>query len=831
MCIVLSVYFGDAFAQDTIDWETNVQVSCQNTDFVLTMGGSSTASDGFDLNMDAPAAPPGMTFYACFQIADFPYTLTKDIRSWTAPYATEIVWNITIANAGAQTVTLLWAPENLPQFGAFTLEGLTDNIDMRAQNTVDFMGNRTLMIRYKASQASLTILQPNGGETYEVGSPMDILWTSENYTDLVTIVYSINGGQNWMTPPLAESISNSGFYSCETPATPSDNCLICIFDPVHGTPADISDAAFSIVQTSEITLFAPNGGEIFPAGSQQLIQWENTNFSSPVTIELSLDGGTSWEEPIIQNYTNSGSFDWGVPYSPSDQCLIRIKESTTGIPVDVSDALFTIALPPLVPYVEPETIFAGTDVALEIIIGSADLPVTDIFGLSLDLNFGDSDFITVKEPVSDHVMIGPFFSEPIVSHINVDEQENTVSVGISRLQQYNAISGSGIIFSVHFETDIYAPDGTIIPFEISNVVAIAADGSPILLESLCDELIIQRSTEPVNVWPGDTNNDGVVTTADVLPLGLHYHRQGNVRPDASNNWIAQVCLPWNPESATYADADGNGIVDTADIIPLSLNYGNTHSAAVQNVNAMNKDESTAQPVIRPTVAQRTGDTLFVDIEILDAVDLFGLAYDFEITGASALTPVAAKPAAVFQTKPIFLDVVSEDQSAVSVGLSRKAGETAIDENCIIAQIILTGMNDIEEGTTITMEITNVCANDCNGTPIEFTSESAMITTDVSMYNDLELPSAFSLCPNWPNPFNPVTNIRYQIPEAVSVSLKIYNMMGQEIITLVNNHQKAGNYELKWHGKNSTGHHVNSGIYLLRLEAGTYHATRKVMLMR
>lgn len=90
---------------------------------------------------------------------------------------------------------------------------------------------------------------------------------------------------------------------------------------------------------------------------------------------------------------------------------------------------------------------------------------------------------------------------------------------------------------------------------------------------------------------------------------------------------------------------------------------------------------------------------------------------------------------------------------------------------------------------------------------------------------------FSLLPNYPNPFNPSTVIGYQIANNSQVSLKIYNMLGQEVRTLVNTTQSAGQYKVQWDGKDNSGKAVSSGIYFYRLEAGSFVKTRKMMLMK
>lgn len=94
---------------------------------------------------------------------------------------------------------------------------------------------------------------------------------------------------------------------------------------------------------------------------------------------------------------------------------------------------------------------------------------------------------------------------------------------------------------------------------------------------------------------------------------------------------------------------------------------------------------------------------------------------------------------------------------------------------------------------------------------------------------LSLPAEFTLNQNYPNPFNPSTTIKYSIPEEVSnemVTLKIFNMLGQEVAALVNTNQQAGNYEVKFDASE-----LASGIYLYKLTAGNFTKTMRMNLLK
>ncbi|MCK4558683.1 MAG: T9SS type A sorting domain-containing protein [Calditrichia bacterium] len=102
-------------------------------------------------------------------------------------------------------------------------------------------------------------------------------------------------------------------------------------------------------------------------------------------------------------------------------------------------------------------------------------------------------------------------------------------------------------------------------------------------------------------------------------------------------------------------------------------------------------------------------------------------------------------------------------------------------------------------------------------------------------DDLVLkPETFKLYPNYPNPFNPETTIRYSLPadqSAYRVIIKIYDVLGQLVKILKDEQQRPGLYHLIWNGRNAAGQAVPSGVYFCVLDAGSFRATQKMLLVR
>jgi hypothetical protein len=98
-------------------------------------------------------------------------------------------------------------------------------------------------------------------------------------------------------------------------------------------------------------------------------------------------------------------------------------------------------------------------------------------------------------------------------------------------------------------------------------------------------------------------------------------------------------------------------------------------------------------------------------------------------------------------------------------------------------------------------------------------------------NSVPIVKAYMLYQNYPNPFNPVTVIHYDLPKLSKVELKIYNILGQEVRSLVSERQSAGHKSVEWNGRDQFGRSVGSGVYLYKIQAGDYVKVRKMLLLK
>jgi hypothetical protein len=194
---------------------------------------------------------------------------------------------------------------------------------------------------HSANGATVTVLSPNGGETFTAGTINTITWNSD-VTGKLKIVLLKNGVQYAVIAPF---VTNTGTYTWNVPATFQNGSdykvkiSSCTLTPVF----DESDATFSIGGGSgtTITIVSPNGGETWTAGTPNTINWTSDVLGN-VRITL-LKNGALYTN-IASSVSNTGSFVWNIPagLAASADYTIRISKSTNAQIFDNSDATFSI---------------------------------------------------------------------------------------------------------------------------------------------------------------------------------------------------------------------------------------------------------------------------------------------------------------------------------------------------------------------------------------------------------------------------------------------------------------------------------------------------------
>ena len=187
-----------------------------------------------------------------------------------------------------------------------------------------------------ADEDSLALVQPNGGETWFIGSVYPVKWTSQGDIDSILVAFSMDNGENWQT--LART-ANSGIFQWEVKGQRSRDCLIKIQALHNPMVFDASDAVFTINEP-KINIQTPDSNLVWYLQTEVAITWEFIGPIETVSIELSRNDGTDWES-LASGITNNTVFLWNVAGSLADSCRIRIWDTSNPAIADTS-ARFSI---------------------------------------------------------------------------------------------------------------------------------------------------------------------------------------------------------------------------------------------------------------------------------------------------------------------------------------------------------------------------------------------------------------------------------------------------------------------------------------------------------
>ena len=127
--------------------------------------------------------------------------------------------------------------------------------------------------------------------------------------------------------------------------------------------------------------------------------------------------------------------------------------------------------------------------------------------------------------------------------------------------------------------------------------------------------------------------------------------------------------------------------------------------------------------------------------------------------------------------------------------------------------------------------THLCPGDYS---YDYTPEIRYYNTcyrEVLSLTDEWIPNEYSVYQNYPNPFNPTTTIYYDLPEQTDVEITVHDMIGRNVRTLINQNQSAGMKSVFWDARDANGNQLSSGIYIYRVSAGSFTATKKMVLLK
>jgi hypothetical protein len=323
----------------------------------LTSGGINMAFHQRTIDLIRPIAEAA----ACLSVVSSTPSITVSApnggENWQIGSARTITWSsvsvagnvkIELSRNGGSTYETLFADTANDGSQSWTVTGAATTqarvkITSLADSGISDTSNANFTISDPPPPTGITVVVPNGGENWPVGSVQTIQWTSNGVSGNVKVRLSRDGGATYTN--LASNTANDGSFQWTVTGPATTQARIEVQSRSNSSIRDASNANFTISETppppsASITVVVPNGGETWRLGTAQTIQWSSTNVTGTVTVSLSTNGGRNYT-PLFSGVANTGSIQWTVGGSTSTKCRIRVA-SDDGAASDTSNANFKI---------------------------------------------------------------------------------------------------------------------------------------------------------------------------------------------------------------------------------------------------------------------------------------------------------------------------------------------------------------------------------------------------------------------------------------------------------------------------------------------------------
>lgn len=266
-----------------------------------------------------------------------------------------------------------------------------------------------------------------------------------------------------------------------------------------------------------------------------------------------------------------------------------------------------------------------------------------------------------------------------------------------------------------------------------------------------------------------------------------------------------------------APSIGTPTINFEDFFVFADNFGRSIEAAGKVIPMMAGLNTDARLYLDASAElPQVGDEVVIDVSLADFAELkgYGFSVNYDADMLEFVKAVSVN------------DLLGEGELAGPQVVSQTNGEVAIaaygetvSEGDLGLSLVFRTKTEIEDTF---VEVTESEVRDGN-----YSVNQTALPAPIQIQTR---PEQFALANNYPNPFNPATTIKYALPEAASVRLEVFNVVGQVVRTLVADHQNAGRYVVQWDASDDSGHSLSSGIYFYRLQAGGEFLEVKKMLL-
>jgi hypothetical protein len=328
-----------------------------------------------------------------------------------------------------------------------------------------------------------------------------------------------------------------------------------------------------------------------------------------------------------------------------------------------------------------------------------------------------------------------------------------------------------------------------------------------------------RST---SYWLGDIQPplyDGNVNSADLVTFSGTF---GEAEGDPG--WIAEVDFGPSDDYSRFGIPEPDDVIDFEDLMVFAMNYGNVSPSGTSVLSVVASSAIPLEDAVGFELVPngRDGTTFSYAIVINnDATNLKGFALDLSCGFGGEDIQISQSAALTGKSSQHFFGTIEREGGGVTVCVAALGVDRAFGYSGEIARVV------VHKGSGITAPVIleRAVLRDLDNRSDEVTmagggGETRTIPTESALYQ------------NHPNPFNPSTTIGYDVPVGSGqVTLRIYDIRGTHIRTLVNETPPGGRHTVEWDGRDNRGQTVSSGIYFYRLKAKGFVETRKMLLMK